>query len=179
MKYLVFLLILLIPSCGPSYRYKQYKKHNIVPVSKYFASKTPLMDEEITPIFEEWLNESREYKTKPNWKNVNFILFSDTLSEKYAGLQVDLEGIYINDDFKNSPSLKVIVYHELGHGMFNLEHDTSKVNIMAPYFSDFMVKIYLTNWEKYKNKYWLDIKRNNQLQSSPNSDKIVSKSLIV
>ena len=158
MKYLILLLILLIPSCGPSYRYKQYKKHNIVSVSKYFSSETLLIDEEIIPIFEEWLVESQIYKTKPNWENVNFILFSDTLSEKYAGLQVDFEGIYINDKFKDSPSLKVIVYHELGHGMFNLEHDTSKVSLMSPYFTDFMSRIYLTNWEKYRERYWLDIK---------------------
>ena len=158
MKYLILLLIVLIPSCGPSYRYKQYKKHNIVPASKYFSIKRPLMDEEIIPIFEEWFVESRIYKTNPNWDNVGFIYFSDTLDSKFAGMQVDREGIYINNDYKETPYLKVIVYHELGHGMFNLEHDTSKVSLMSPYFTDFISRIYLTNWEKYRERYWLDIK---------------------
>jgi hypothetical protein len=153
-------LIILIPlfffltTCGPTYRYKQYRKYNPTPTSKYLNHRSILMDKEIVPIFEEWVRESQKYKTKPNWDNVGFIYFSDTLSEKFAGMQIDYRGIYINNDYKETPYLKVIVYHELGHGMFNLPHDTVGINIMSPYFNKFLAQIYLTNWERYKDNYW-------------------------
>lgn len=158
-KYLFLVLIVLIPSCGPVYRYNQYRKKNPTPASKYLNHKVPLMDEKISPIFEVWSQESNQYKTKPDWDNVNFIYFSDTLSDCFAGMQIDTKGIYINDDYKESPYLKIIVYHELGHGMFHLPHDTVGTNIMGPYFNDLVAQIYLTNWEMYKKQYWLNIKK--------------------
>lgn len=148
-------LMLLMVTCTPEYKYHKYKKNNPTPAPKYFTEHYPKLDSEIAPIFEIWVNESIENKTNPNWSNVNFITFSDTLSYMdFAGLQIDGKGIYISKDYQNSQYLKIILYHELGHGMFSLPHDTSKVNIMGSYFNEFIGKIYLTNWEYYKNLYW-------------------------
>lgn len=148
-------LVLFMITCTPEYKYHKYRKNHPTPASKYYEEYYPIIDAEIIPIFEVWVEESIENKTNPNWNNVKFITFSDTLSYMdFAGLQIDGEGVYINEDYRSSRYLKIIVYHELGHGMFGLNHDTSRVNIMGSYFNEFIGKIYLTNWEYYKNLYW-------------------------
>ncbi len=122
----------------------------------------PDMSDDILPIFYEWVDESILYETNPNWNNVKFIQFSDTLSSDFAGLQIDNEGIYLNSRYQNHECIKVIIYHELGHGMFGLDHDTSRINIMGTFINDFICKVYINNWDLYKAEYWqhIQIKEN-------------------
>jgi len=157
-KYLILTLLFFLIGCGINYRYYQYQKErDPIPQPKYLTYKYPEMEKEITPIFEEWIKECQDNKLDPDLDNVGFICFADTLFYGHAGLQIDNKGILIQEVFRNSPYLKVIVYHELGHGAFNLPHDTINASIMSPFFSDLVGKIYVTNWEKYKKQYWENI----------------------
>jgi hypothetical protein len=112
------------------------------------------IDKDILPIYEVWLNDCIMYGVKPDFSRYNYILFTDTLNSGYAGLYVYREGILIKEEYRNSKYLKVIVYHELGHAAFGLEHELNHTSIMSPYFSDFFAQIYLSNWEKYKEQYF-------------------------
>jgi hypothetical protein len=156
-KYYIFLAVLLLFGCISTIIYKDnFKTHE--PINFEFREDKLIIDDKIKPIYYEWLEECLSHKLKPDFNNVNFICFSDTLSDNYAGLQINNEGIYINKKHIESPYLKIIVYHELAHGMFYIQHDTTNLTIMSPYFTDFIAKIYLTNWDKYKQEYWENIK---------------------
>lgn len=155
------LLIFLLVGCGAKYRYHKYvKERGPIPQAKYITYNYPEMETEIIPIFEEWISECRTNELNPDLNNVGYICFTDTLFKGFAGMQIDEEGIILQEVFRNSPYLKVIVYHELGHGAFNLPHDTINSTIMSPYFNDLAGKIYVTNWERYKKQYWESIKLN-------------------
>ena len=157
-KYLLLTLLFLLIGCSIKYRYyKQVNERGPIPQSKYLIYNYPEMGKEITPIFEEWIKECQDNKLDPNLDNVGFICFTDTLFYEYAGLQIDNKGILIQEVFRNSPYLKIIVYHELGHGAFNLPHDTINASIMSPFFNDLAGKIYSTNWEIYKTQYWENV----------------------
>lgn len=150
---ILFLLSVSLVTCGAEHRYKKYRKHNTTPASKYLHDLDIEIDAKITSIFNQWRSEAIQHNTSPDWHNVKFILFSENL-KSLAGIQIDGEGIFINENYRDSKLLKVIVYHELGHGMFYLDHDSSSANIMSPYFSDFIGMVYLTNWDRYKEDYW-------------------------
>jgi len=116
------------------------------------------IDEDILPVYEDWLKNCIIYDVKPDFSRYNYILFTDTLNINYAGLYVYGEGILIKEEYRNSKYLKVIVYHELGHAAFGLNHELNHTSIMSPYFSNFLGQIYLNNWEKYKEQYFESVR---------------------
>lgn len=113
---------------------------------------------EILPIYNEWLIDCSEKCVYPDFNRFKYIEFSDTLKSQYAGLYIFNQGILIKSEYRESPYLKVIVYHELGHAAFGLDHDFKSPNIMSPYFTDFIAQIYLNNWEKYKQDYFESVR---------------------
>lgn len=143
--------------------FRIYVNEDIQKIYALYNKRDPYsisIDEDIKPIYEDWLNDCFIYNVEPDLNRFKYVHFSDTLNSNYAGLYVYKEGVLIKEYYRNSKYLKVIVYHELGHAAFALDHDTINTSIMSPYFSDFLAQIYLTNWEKYKQQYFESIKSN-------------------
>ena len=115
---------------------------------------TIMIDDEIKPIFEEWLMDCDSNGVKPNLNTISHIVFVDTLQKNYAGLYVYNEGIILQEFLRNHPGLKIVVYHELGHACFNLPHDTLNVGVMSPLFNSVLSEIYLKRWDHYKKQYF-------------------------
>jgi hypothetical protein len=112
------------------------------------------MNDDIKPIFDEWLMECDTNNLKPNLNTLSYLVFVDTLQKNYAGLYVYGEGILIQESLRDHPGLKIVVYHELGHACFNLPHDTTNMGIMSPFFSGIFSEIYIKRWDYYKKHYF-------------------------
>ena len=113
----------------------------------------PKIDSEIQPIFEEWVKDCTYYNIKYDISNLQTITFSDTVNY-WVSSYSNPNTIIINERFKTHPTLKVIVYYNLGREVLNLPDDTTDVGIMNPFFDESFAKIYILKWDKYKTRYF-------------------------
>jgi hypothetical protein len=117
--------------------------------------REPFVDPQISSLVEEWkdLMQANGIKYEAGFKRIDNIIISN--SSSHAGLSDKINRIiYLDiDEIKRGPyTSRVILYHELGHYVFNLKHCHEK-SIMyhnclsEDYYKDnydILVKEYLT-----------------------------------
>ena len=135
----VFIFIILIGSCS----------HNF---------KSPYVDPVLKPAFDEWVNqcELRDIKYKRDIANIDSILFAP-LEEGYWG-QCFGNKIIINEN-AISPidlfTLKLVLFHELGHCAFKYDHFEWGEDIMNSVLPEEKIIMYQYFWAILEDQYFI------------------------
>tara|TARA_R110001583_G_scaffold137335_1_gene289014 strand:- start:388 stop:942 length:555 start_codon:yes stop_codon:yes gene_type:complete len=135
----VFIFIILIGSCS----------HNF---------KSPYVDPVLKPAFDEWVNqcELRDIKYKRDIANIDSILFAP-LEEGYWG-QCFGNKIIINEN-AISPidlfTLKLVLFHELGHCAFGYDHFEWGEDIMNSVLPEEKIIMYQYFWAILEDQYFI------------------------
>jgi len=135
---IVFIFIILIGSCS----------HNF---------KSPYVDPILKNAFDEWVNqcESRDIKYKRDIVNIDSILYVP-LEEGYWGrcygdkITINSEAISPIDEF----TLKLVLFHELGHCAFNYPHYEWGVDIMNSILPEGEIVLYQYFWGPLSDQYF-------------------------
>ena len=135
----VFIFIILIGSCS----------HNF---------KSPYVDPVLKPAFDEWVNqcELRDIKYKRDIVNIDSILYAP-LEEGYWG-QCFGNKIIINEN-AISPidlfTLKLVLFHELGHCAFGYDHFEWGEDIMNSVLPEEKIIMYQYFWAILEDQYFI------------------------
>ena len=136
---IVFTFIILIGSC--SHMFKQ-----------------PYIDPVLKPAFDEWVNqcELRDIKYKKDVVNIDSILYTP-LEEGYWG-QCFGNKIIINE-YAISPidsfTLKLVLFHELGHCAFKYDHFEWGEDIMNSVLPEEKIIMYQYFWVILEDQYFI------------------------
>lgn len=89
------------------------------------AEQEPFVDPQISSLVEEWkdLMEANGIRYEAGFKRIDNIIIAN--SNSHAGMADKINGIiYLDiDEIKRGPyTARIILYHELGHYVFNLKH---------------------------------------------------------
>lgn len=150
-KLLIILLILTLSTCTP-----RHKGTNV--------------DKELYTVYTEFLEDSRKHGIDMNRYPKLSNLKLKSMTEETVGICITDENliykyrnVYLNNEITDEFLLKFIAYHEMGHCIFNLEHDSLSEGhtIMTPNINLLLKDEYKKNWDTMRFKYFQKI-RNNQ-----------------
>jgi len=119
-------------------------------------------DPDLMPYYHEWQRDLTTYGLDPNSAdNIIIISFSDHMAMAEAGVSNrNHNTIYVNSDMADAGkyTVRAVLYHELGHYAFDLEHGSC--TIMSDTVRD--EDEYRLNWDQYVAEYMETIKKNNR-----------------
>ena len=117
------------------------------------AEQEPFVDPQISSLVEEWkdLMEANGIRYEAGFKRIDNIIIAN--SNSHAGMADKINGIiYLDiDEIKRGPyTARIILYHELGHYVFNLKHCHEK-SIM--YHKCLSEDYYRDNYDRLVKEY--------------------------
>ena len=149
MKYTYFILISLFLSCNP--------RHMGTTVEK-----------ELYPIYLEFLEDCESYgidvKDYPQLDRLKTKIMDDEdlgLCISDGNILFETREVFINRGIKDEFLLKFIAYHEMGHCIFGLGHDTiNEFRLMSPEIDITKKDHYIENWDMIKMEYFRNVRGN-------------------
>ena len=148
-KILLLLLLSLLMTCTP-----RHKGTNV--------------DEELFQIYSEFLEDCKIHGINideyPRLSNLKL----KSMSEETVGICISDENllykyrnVYLNNEVTDKFLLKFIAYHEMGHCIFNLEHDllSSNYTIMTPNINLLNKEQYEKKWDELRYVYFQKIRK--------------------
>jgi hypothetical protein len=146
---------------------RTFKLSLIILLSIVFSTCTPRhkgtnVDESLYKIYLEFIDDCERHgidlKDYPTLNNLK----QKSLSEETVGICITDEfllmkyrNIFISDRVEDEFLLKFIVYHEMGHCVFNLGHDESEdIRIMTKEINLLNRDLYFKNWRKLRMVYF-------------------------
>ena len=117
------------------------------------TEQEPFVDPQISSLVEEWkdLMEANGIRYEAGFKRIDNIIIAN--SNSHAGMADKINGIiYLDiDEIKRGPyTARIILYHELGHYVFNLKHCHEK-SIM--YHKCLSEDYYRDNYDRLVKEY--------------------------
>ena len=117
------------------------------------AEQEPFVDPQISSLVEEWkdLMKANGIRYEAGFKRIDNIIIAN--SNSHAGMADKINGIiYLDiDEIKRGPyTARIILYHELGHYVFNLKHCHEK-SIM--YHKCLSEDYYRDNYDRLVKEY--------------------------
>lgn len=127
--------------------------------------EAPKIDIELKPYVKEFLREAEHWRIPTDhYACIKKIAFVDEIprheKDSIVGQYdpVD-EVIYIKNAYKDPRYVRLVVFHELGHAVFNLNHVKSKLSIMNPYLKYEFIEVYYNEWDYLVQDMYLDALR--------------------
>lgn len=150
-KLLIILLISTLYTCTP-----RHKGTNV--------------DKELYSVYTEFLDDCKKHgidiNSYPKLSNLKL----KSMTEETVGICITDENliykyrnVYLNNEITDKFLLKFIAYHEMGHCIFELEHDSVSegYTIMTPNINLLLKDEYEKNWDTMRFEYFQKV-RNNQ-----------------
>src|SRR3989304_2208672 len=123
----------------------------------------PIVDSVLSPYVDEWKNDCKSHglEMTDDWWRLERIyavyVYTDGDNRLGMGNRI-AQTIQVKADYSDDV-VKCIVYHELGHYVFRLDHCSESGQIMSETIHTQEDSYYGVNWQELKEEYFYSIKR--------------------
>lgn len=137
----------------------------IILFSKCYSQ--PVIDKQIKPYVDEFLKESDHWRIPlTNYYDLKHIYYCRRIpgshwNDSVIGLYLpEKQVIYIKKIKRGNPKfIRLVVWHELGHMIFNLDHITGRLAIMNPTLKYYKIDEYYDCWYFLLQDFYIEAQK--------------------